>query len=133
MTARSSMRGGDAKAGVLEPRPVQGRAADPCAINGCPRYRYARDWCKPHYARWRMTGNPHGITGNPVGVTRFVGGRQIRASQEGLPGNPWAGRRSCPTCGGDRWTMPRDGRWNCPHWVCVDPGHPTLFFDQETP
>lgn len=30
----------------------------PCAIPGCVRIRYAREWCNTHYTRWRKWGDP---------------------------------------------------------------------------
>lgn len=97
----------------------------PCTIPGCPRHIHARGWCKPHYNRWRNTGNPYGINGGPVVAPNAERDRQWGY---GLPGNPWAGNRPCPQCDSDRWTMPYNGRWDCPRWVCVARAHHTLFF-----
>jgi hypothetical protein len=39
-----------------------------CSIEGCERDVYARGWCRIHYVRWRMHGDP-----NTVIRTRFRG------------------------------------------------------------
>lgn len=31
-----------------------------CSIKQCPTKRYARGWCRAHYARWHRTGTPYG-------------------------------------------------------------------------
>lgn len=30
-----------------------------CSIDGCGRFRYAKEWCKKHYQRNRVHGDPH--------------------------------------------------------------------------
>lgn len=43
-----------------------------CSIPDCDRKRFARGWCRNHYARWFRTGTPHG-TGTPPGEPkRFI-------------------------------------------------------------
>lgn len=37
----------------------------PCAVDGCHRDAKARGWCKTHWLRWRKTGDPLGIIGQP--------------------------------------------------------------------
>lgn len=44
-------------------------SARPCVIDGCERLRFGREWCQPHYTRWRKYGTPHG--GRLMGEERF--------------------------------------------------------------
>jgi hypothetical protein len=85
-------------------------------VAGCERVVHAYGWCKTHYNRYRRYGDVRGDW------------RPGDKWWPGLPGNPWAGQRTCPECHTHRWTMPRDGTWTDERWVCVAPEHTTRFF-----
>jgi len=42
-----------------------------CIIEGCNRPCYARNWCEPHYARWRRNADPLGFK-RPSWIERFL-------------------------------------------------------------
>lgn len=94
--------------------------AKTCAIDGCGRKHMTAGLCAAHYSRRRRDGD--------VRAEVPVGENPSDTWGDGLPGNPWAGHTTCPTCGSTRWTMPRDGSWGDNRWLCVARDHPTRFF-----
>lgn len=45
---------------------------DHCSIPDCDKPRYARGWCRNHYARWFRTGTPQGTGTSPGEPARFL-------------------------------------------------------------
>lgn len=55
-----------------------------CSVEGCSKPTWRRDFCNPHYLRWRRHGNPLGGRRNarPVGMT------EAEAFAWFMPGDP---------------------------------------------
>lgn len=41
-----------------------------CSVENCDRPHKARGWCRQHYQRWQVTGEPEGLRRTPNGVPR---------------------------------------------------------------